>query len=127
VRSRSGHLLGPSGGRDRNDRGGGRSDRLRCTQQAYASSKASDDRTRASELTVEEMITRLTSQIIALQARISDSSSGAQSYHSHSLSLLLPSLVIKYVNVLRGLATKTGVDKTWIVDSGASHPRFYCV
>jgi hypothetical protein len=54
----------------------------------------------------------------ALQTRLSGSSSGAEGYHSFSLSL--PSPVIKSVNVLQGLATKINIDKTWIVDSGAS-------
>jgi hypothetical protein len=59
---------------------------------------------------VKDMIARLTSQIATLQARISGSSSGAEGYHS--LSPSLSSLVIKSVNVLQGLATKTNVDKT---------------
>jgi GAG-pre-integrase domain len=67
---------------------------------------------------VEDMIARLTSKMTTLHARFSNSSSGAECYNS--LFLSLPSPVIKPVNVLRGLATKTSVDKTWIVDSGAS-------
>jgi hypothetical protein len=53
------------------------------------------------------MIARLTSQMTALQTRISGSSSGDQGYHYHSSSLSLPSLMINSVNVLRGLVTKT--------------------
>jgi GAG-pre-integrase domain len=67
---------------------------------------------------VGDMVARLTSQMAALQGRFSGSSFRAEGYHS--LSLSLPSLVIKPVNVVWGLATKTSVDKTWIVDSGAS-------
>jgi hypothetical protein len=108
----------PSDGRDRTSRCDGRRGGLGNTQRAYASDKALDDETSVSEPTVEDMIARLTSHMTALQARIFGSSSGVEGYHS--LSPFLSSLVIKSVNVLRGLATKIGVDKTWIVDSGVS-------
>jgi hypothetical protein len=99
----------PSDGRDRTGRCDGRGGGLDNAQQAYASDKTPDDETNVSELTVEDMIARLTSQMIALQSRISSSSSEAEGYHS--LSPSLSSLVIKFMNVQRGLATKIDVDK----------------
>jgi hypothetical protein len=74
--------------------------------------KAPDDRTSASEPSIEDMIARLTSQITTLQTRISDSSSETQGYHSPSPSLSLHFVLIKSMNVLRGLAIKTIIDKT---------------
>jgi hypothetical protein len=56
----------PSDGRDRTGRGGGhldggRNGGLGCTQQAYACEKTPDDGASASELTMEDMVARLTS------------------------------------------------------------------
>jgi hypothetical protein len=105
----------PSGGRGwtgrgSGRRGGGRNGGLRRTQQAYASDKVPDDGASASESTMEDMVAQLTSQMTALQARLSGSSFGAEGYHS--LSLSLPSPVIKSVNAIQRLATKSNIDKT---------------
>jgi hypothetical protein len=54
----------------------------------------------------------------ALQARICSPSSEVEGYLS--LSPSLPSLLIKSVNILRELATKTDIDKIWIIDLGVS-------
>jgi hypothetical protein len=58
----------PSDGRDRTGRCDGRGGGLGNAQRAYASDKTLDDETNVSELTVEDMIAQLTSQMITPQS-----------------------------------------------------------